>query len=73
MIKLLDIMGLKQYCQTIAQKHITGDVLLKCTEAALEKELCIESRLHRVRLMKLIDGSQSARDILSGDGDEDYV
>ena len=70
------MMGLKQYSQTIAQEQITGDVLLECTEAVLEKELHIESKLHRVRLMKLIDGSHSAQGILSGEGpygDRNYL
>ena len=62
------MMGLKQYNQTIAQERITGDVLVECTESVLEKELHVESKLHRVRLMKLIDGSHSARGILSGEG-----
>ena len=68
MVRLLKAMGLEQYNQSIAQEHITGDVLVECTEAILEKELNIASKLHRVRLMKLIDGSHSAKGILSGEG-----
>ena len=68
LVRLLKAMGLEQYSQSIAQEHITGDVLLECTEGILEKELKIASKLHRVRLMKLIDGSHSAKSILTGEG-----
>eukprot|EP00731_Ephydatia_muelleri_P034474 Em0061g12a len=68
MVRLLKAMGLEQYSQDMAREHITGDVLLECTEGILEKELNILSKLHRVRLLKLIDGSHSAKGILSGEG-----
>ncbi|KAL5506258.1 hypothetical protein EMCRGX_G007863 [Ephydatia muelleri] len=68
MVRLLKAMGLEQYSQDMAREHITGDVLLECTEGILEKELNILSKLHRVRLLKLIDGSHSAKAILSGEG-----
>ena len=41
--------------------------LLECTEVILEKELNILSKLHRVRLLKLIDRSHSAK-VLRGKG-----
>eukprot|EP00731_Ephydatia_muelleri_P004462 Em0002g638a len=68
MVRLLKAMGLEQYSQDMAREHITGDVLLECTEGILEKELNILSKLHRVRLLKLIDGSHSAKGILGGEG-----
>lgn len=67
-IRLFTVMGFEQHSQAIAKEHITGDVLIECTESILEMELGISSKLHRLRLMKLIDGSHSAKGILSGEG-----
>lgn len=70
-VKLLGKMGLQKYIETATQERITGDILLECTEGVLEKDLHIMSKLHRVRLMKLIDGSHSAKSILSEGINED--
>ena len=75
-VKLFHMMGLKQYTETIAHEHITGDILLECTEDVLKSELHVDSRLHRIRVMKVADGSYSAKAILEGQGpygDEDYL
>ena len=75
-VSLFATMGLQKYSQTIAQERVTGDILFECTEDVLEKELHITSKLHRVRLMKLIDGSHSAIKILSEEGpygNDDYL
>ena len=75
-VSLFATMGLQKYSETIAQERVTGDILSECTEDVLEKELHITSKLHRVRLMKLIDGSHSAKKIFEGEGiyeDDDYL
>ena len=61
---LLDAMNLSQYKEAFLQEQVSGEILLECDEDILEKELHISSRIHRIRLMKLIDGKTSARDIL---------
>ena len=43
-----------------------GELLIVCTEEDLQAELGIATKLHRVRLMKLIDGSHSALQLLEG-------
>ena len=53
-VSLFAIMGLQKYSETIAQERVTGDILFECTEDVLEKELHITSKLHCVRLMKLM-------------------
>ena len=70
-IQLLDAMGLKHHQETFITEHISGEILLECDERVLEKELKITSKLHRVRLMKLITGRHSAESILKGD--DSYV
>ena len=62
---LLRAMGLPQYITRFCQERVTGSVLLHCNEAILERELGVESQLHRKRLLALIAGDHSAKDILS--------
>ena len=66
MEKLLDAMGLMQYKEIFHREHITGKLLLQCSEEMLEKELGMEKKLHRMRLMEVISGQQSAKDLLTG-------
>ena len=70
-IQLLEAMGLKHHQETFLNEHISGEILLECDEHVLEKELKITSKLHRVRLMKLITGQHSAESILKGE--DSYV
>ena len=53
-------MNLQQYQDTFKSEQIDGEVLAECDEAVLEHELGITSRLHRLRLMKIITGQSSA-------------
>jgi len=66
-IHLLDAMGLKQHHNFFMQERINGEILLECDDKILERELKITSRLHRVRLLKLISGHHSAESILKGE------
>lgn len=59
-------MGLKQYQEKFRSEQINGELLVICTEEVLHKELGIATKLHRVRLMKMIDGSHSALQLLEG-------
>ncbi len=45
--------------------QISGEILLECDEDILENELHVSSRIHRIRLTKLINGKVSARNVLS--------
>jgi hypothetical protein len=62
---VLRSMDLSQYISRFREEQVTGSVLLQCNEAILERELGVESQLHRTRLLAVIGGHQSARDILS--------
>ena len=53
---MLDKMGLAQYKDIFARERITGDVLSELSEEDLQHELGITSRIHRIRLMKVITG-----------------
>ena len=59
-------MGLQQYHQVFRDQQINGDLLSECDEDILKSELQVSSRLHRMRLLKLILGQYSIQEIMSG-------
>ena len=63
---LLDAMGLSQYKDTFMSEQITGEILLEIDEDVLQNELGVRSKLHRLRLMKVIRGQHSAQNIING-------
>ncbi len=63
--RLLDAMNLSQYKESFQREQVTGVVLLECDEDILENELNISSRIHRIRLIKIISGEVSANDTLN--------
>ena len=65
-------MGLPQYQESVRHEHVTGEILSELDEASLENELGVKSKIHRVRLMKIILGRHSAASVLKGD-DPYYV
>lgn len=64
MQELLEKMGLSEYKEIFLSEKVAGDILLQCCETTLKDELHITKKLHRIRLMKLIDGSHSAQTIM---------
>ena len=59
-------MNLRQYKEVFQYEQIDGDMLADCDEALLLNELSVENKLHRVRLMKIITGKNSAKTVLKG-------
>ena len=59
-------MGLKRYIPTFSQEQINGDILSTCDDALLNEDLKITSRLHRMRLLRVIEGAYSVHDIMTG-------
>ena len=57
-------MNLSQYKDKFWAECMTGGLLLTCTDDMLEKDLGVTSKLHRIRLGKLISGEDSALSIL---------
>lgn len=51
---------LEQYCEIFAAERIDGEILAEMDETVLQKDLRIESKLHRIRLLVIIDGQQRA-------------
>ena len=59
-------MHLSQYKSEFLEETIDGEVLAECDEAILENELQIQNKIHRTRLMKVITGRHSPRNLRDG-------
>ena len=68
MSDLLIVMKLQQYLPRFQEEEISGDLLLELNEEILQKELGVANRIHRMRIMKLINGDYSAEGYLNGEG-----
>ena len=68
MSDLLIVMKLQQYLPRFQEEEISGDLLLELNEEILQKELGVENQIHRMRIMKLINGDYSAEGYLNGEG-----
>ena len=55
-------MGMEQYSEIFRQQQINGDILSDCDDELLRNELCISSRLHRMKLLSVISGQYSIMD-----------
>lgn len=60
----MEAMSLGQYSEKIQSEHISGEILLECDESVLQEEIGVTSRIHRIRIMKIISGQHSAKALL---------
>ncbi|KAL5506262.1 hypothetical protein EMCRGX_G007873 [Ephydatia muelleri] len=65
-LRLLECMSLAQYQEAFQKEQINGELLSDCDETMLQNDLGIASKLHRMRLIKVITGRHSAKSILDG-------
>lgn len=63
----MESMGLRAYKQKIVAEHISGEILLECDDSVLKEEIGITSKIHRIRIMKIISGQHSAKALLEKD------
>ena len=63
--ELLEVMGMKQYQEVFKIEQVNGEILTECDDELLASDLGVSSKLHRMRLMKVITGRHSARSILA--------
>lgn len=47
------------------EEKISGSLLQDCTEDMLENDLQIKSKLHRLKIMRVIDGRQPLTQLLN--------
>ena len=64
-MQLLDGMHLKKYKKSFKDEKINGQIFCMFDEKILEDDLGIDSRLHRIRLMQVVNGEADARVYLS--------
>ena len=57
-------MSLGQYKEKVLEEHISGEILVECDDAILQDELGVASRIHRIRIAKIISGQHSAKALL---------
>ena len=69
MCDLIDAMGLSQYKNNFIAERVSGEILLECDDQVLQDELCIPSKIHRIRLIKVISGIHSAKSIIDHKND----
>ena len=64
---LLDAMQLREYKGKFNSEQVSGAIMIDIDDSILKEELGISSRLHRLRLLKVISGEHSADCILKGE------
>jgi hypothetical protein len=65
-IKMLEMLNMRQYQDKFAEDGIDGDVLCDIEESVLESNLGVSRKLDRIKLMKIIRGERSAKSVLEG-------
>lgn len=55
-------LGLKQYCEVFKKETIDGAIFVELDEQVLE-ELGMTTKLHRLKIMRLLDGRQSVESL----------
>ena len=57
--QFLEKIGLGKYKETFIEEEIDGTLLLELDESVLKEDLGMSARLHRIKLMSIIDGRVS--------------
>lgn len=66
MVQVLEGMGLEQYVAIIQKEALDGEIFLELDEKTLSQEMGVASKIHRIKLLKLISGDYDARDYVVG-------
>lgn len=64
-VELLQVMNMPQYRTKFTEEEIGGDILVECDEDVLEKELGVSQKIHRLKLLQIMDGKKSATALLA--------
>lgn len=71
--QLLHAMGIARYADIFFREQVNGELLLQLDEKVLQEELGMDVRIHRLRLLKVISGHQSAVNILKKSSPEEII
>ena len=66
-LQLLDAMKLGEYKPRFETEQISGDLMLELDDSILEQELGVKTRIHRIKLMKVISGTYPVGNYLKQD------
>ena len=58
-LKLLEDMNLGQYKKKFEEEQISGSLLLEIDDDILQNELGVTSKLHRLKILRIIEGRQT--------------
>ncbi len=61
------MMNLSQYKGSFCREDVSGEELSRFDEDILENRLGVKQRLHRRRLMMIINGTKPVQEFLNGD------
>lgn len=63
MLSVLDKIKLSQYKENFEREGINGCLFLDLDEDILENELDVKSKIHRIRILRLVTGKQSVNEL----------
>lgn len=66
MVQVLEGMGLGQYVGVVKQEALDGKIFLDLDEDILTREMGVASRIHRLKVLKVISGDYDARNFIMG-------
>lgn len=66
MQKVLVSLGLQQYVGIVEQEGLDGGIFVELDEDTFSQEMGVESRIHRLKMMKLIGGHYDVQNLLMG-------
>ena len=61
---ILTAMGLAAHVQTFLEERVNGTILLQCDDSTLRDDLGVSSKVHRLRLLQVIEGRVSITTLL---------
>ncbi len=62
---LFESMKLGVYTEALQREQVSGDILREFDQDVLRDELGISSRIHQIRVMKVIHGQHSVKQLLN--------
>ena len=62
---MLEKLNMSAYKELFAAEQINGEILMECDDEILSTELKVTSRLHRIKLKKIISGQLSVQELLA--------
>ena len=59
---------MQKYKEKFTLENVNGELLAECDDDTLQNELGVASKLDRIKIMKVVNGKESALGVLGGRG-----